>query len=196
MTRPTIEKGSMEDVKSPGFFQKFFYLVLIPLLFGIAVLLVIASFTGTNVFEKAKELTGNLPFVTSQEEVPDSTPIDSQKVVELQAEIEEKEAQIVKLQTQLDSANTKNQEALILQEQLEYEIQKLKNDQSAAQKEFTEIISAFEKMSAKEAAPILVQMDSNEALKILMQFKSDTLSKVLSKMSPEDAAKFTEQLTR
>lgn len=196
MTRPTIEKRPMEDVKSPGFFQKFFYLVLIPLLFGIAVLLVIASFTGTNVFEKAKEITGNLPFVSSQDETPESTPIDSQKIVELQAEIEEKEAQIVKLQSQLDSAIAKNQEALNLQEELEYEIQKLKNDQSVAQKEFTEIISAYEKMTAKQAAPILVEMDPNEALKILAELKPETLSKVLSKMSPEDAAKFTERLAQ
>lgn len=197
MARPTIENEVMEDVKSPGIFQKLFFWVLIPLLFVIAVLLVIASFTNINVFEKAKELTENLPFVSSQEEPSNSNQIvDSQKVVELQAEIEEKEAQISKLQTQLDSANAKNQEAQTLQEELEYEIQKLKNEQTAAQQEFTEIISAFEKMSPKEAAPILVEMDSSEALRILKQLKAETLSDVLSKMSPADAAKFTEQLTQ
>jgi len=196
MARPTINNEKMEDVKSPGLFQKLFYLVLIPLLFGIAVLLVITSFTGTNVFEKAKELTDHLPFVSSHEEATVPEPIDSQKIVELQAEIEDKEAQIAQLQTQLDTANAKNQEAQTLQEELEYEIQKLKNDQTAAQQEFVEITSAFEKMSAKEAAPILVEMKTDEALKILMQLKPDTLSKILAKMSPENAAKFTEQLTQ
>ncbi|KGR80354.1 MotE family protein [Ureibacillus manganicus] len=196
MSKPTIENKNMDDVKSPNFFQKFFYLVLIPLLFAIAVLLVIASFTGTNVFEKAKELTENLPFVSSQEDAKVQEPINSEKIVELQAEIAEKEAQISQLQTQLEVANGKNEEAKILQEELEYEIQKLKNNQTAAQKEITEIITAFEKMSAKEAAPILVEMNLNEALKILMQLKPDKLSDILSKMNPQDAAKFTEHLTR
>ncbi len=196
MARLKLQNENVEEVKSPGIFQKLFYWVLIPLLFGVAVLLVIASFTGTNVFEKAKELTGNLPFVSSQEEPTDSMPIDSQKIVELQAEIQEKEAQISQLQTQLDSANAKNQEAQILQEELEYEIQKLKNEQTVAQKEFTEITSAFEKMSAKEAAPILVEMNTDDALKILSQLKAETLSNVLSKMSPENAAKFTELLAQ
>lgn len=196
MARLKLQNENIEELKSPGIFQKLFYWVLIPLLFGIAVLLVIASFTGTNVFEKAKELTGNLPFVSSQEEPTDSMPIDSQKVVELQAEIQEKEARISQLQTQLDGANAKNQEAQILQEELEYEIQKLKREQTVARKEFTEITSAFEKMSAKEAAPILVEMNTGDALKILSQLKAETLSNVLSKMSPENAAKFTELLAQ
>jgi flagellar protein FlbB len=196
MTRPTIQNNKIEDVKSPGIFQKLFFWFLIPILFVVAVLLVIASFTNTNVFEKAKEITDTLPFVSSQEEAPHSMPIDSQKVVELQAEIEEKEAQIEQLQSQLESANAKNQEALILQEELEYEIQKLKNEQVVSKQEFTEIISAFEKMSAKEAAPIFVEMNENEAIKILSQLKATTLSEILSKMNPADAARFTERLAQ
>ncbi len=195
MARP-LQNENIEEEKSPGIFQKLFFWVVIPLLFVIAVLLVIAFYTNTNVFEKAKELTTNLPFVASQEEVVDSLPIDSEKMVELQAELKEKEAEIAQLQTQLESANAKNQEALTTQEELEYEIEKLKNEQLVTKKEVTEIISAFEKMSAKEAAPILVAMNSNDALRILMELKSDTLSEILSKMAPADAAKFTEQLTQ
>lgn len=196
MVRPNFENENIDDVKSPSLFQKFFYWVLIPLIFVIAVLLVIASFTGTNVFEKAKELSNNLPFVSSQEEEPSSTPIDGQKLVELQAEIEEKEAQIAQLQSQLESANAKNQEAQILQEELEYEIEKLKNQQSTVQQKFTELISAYEKMAAKEAAPILEAMNTNDAVRILSELKPATLSEVLSKMSAENAAKFTELLSR
>ncbi|CAM5185874.1 Flagellar motility protein MotE (MotC chaperone) OS=Ureibacillus acetophenoni OX=614649 GN=SAMN05877842_101473 PE=4 SV=1 [Ureibacillus acetophenoni] len=195
MARTNFENENI-DTKSPSLFQKFFYWVLIPLVFVIAVLLVIASFTGTNVFEKAKELSNNLPFVSSQEADPDSTPIDGQKLVELQAEIEEKEAEIAQLQSQLESANAKNQEAQVLQEELEYEIQKLKNQQSAAQQKFTELVSAYEKMSAKEAAPILEAMNTNEAVRILSNLKPATLSEVLSKMKAENAAKFTELLAQ
>lgn len=56
----------MKEEKSPGIFQKLFYLVLIPLLFVVAILLVIASFTNFNVFEKASELTNSLPFASDK----------------------------------------------------------------------------------------------------------------------------------
>ncbi|WP_449442096.1 hypothetical protein [Ureibacillus acetophenoni] len=62
MARTNFENENI-DTKSPSLFQKFFYWVLIPLVFVIAVLLVIASFTGTNVFQKAG-LSDNLPFVS------------------------------------------------------------------------------------------------------------------------------------
>lgn len=196
MTRPNYQEKNIEEVKSPGVFQKIFFWFLIPLMFVIAVLLVIATITNTNIFEKTKELTGNLPFVPSQQET--SKPIQEfdEKIVELQAQIEQKEAEIAQLQSQLESEKSKTEEAAILQEELEYEIDRIQREQDTAKKEFTEIVSAFEKMSAKEAAPILVAMSQDEAVRILSSLKSDTLSEVLSKMNPTDAAKFTELLSQ
>nr|WP_106784198.1 hypothetical protein [Lysinibacillus timonensis] len=196
MANQRIEKDNFETDKSPGFFQKLFFWFLIPLMFVIAIVLVIASFTNTNVFEKAKELTNVLPFTSSQEEQPAETVIIDEKVVELQAQIEEKEAEIEQLQAQLDSEMVKNQEALTIQEELQYEIEKLKREQGQAQKEFAEIVSVFEKMSAKEAAPILVAMNESEAIEILSNLNSETLSELLSKMTADQAARFTEQLTQ
>ncbi len=51
-------------------------------------------------------------------------------------------------------------------------------------------------MSAKTAAPILVQMSDTESLRIMSSMKPDTLSAIFSKMSPEDAARYTELLSQ
>ena len=50
-----VKPVSEEEEKSPGIFQKIFYIIIIPLLFVIALLLIVAQFSGTNVFEKVTE---------------------------------------------------------------------------------------------------------------------------------------------
>lgn len=180
--------------KSPGLFQKLFFWFIIPLLFIMAILLAVATFTNFNVFEKAAELA-NLKGEeeTSTEEASNSY---GEKVVVLEAEVKEKEAQIEKLQTELDAQKAENEESLANQEQLQYEIEKLKNEQTKAQKEFDDILKSFEQMSAKSAAPILVEMSEEEALKILASMSPDVLSGILEKMEPKDAAHYTELLSQ
>lgn len=178
----------LEEGKSPGIFQKLFYLVLIPLMFVIAILLVVATITNTNVFEKASEI---LPFV-SQKDDSNASENNSQKIVELQAQIKEKEAEIEQLQTQLDTAKAENENNQAIQDQLRAQIDELQSSTNSTKKEFDEILSTYENMSAKAAAPILVQMSDDEATRILMNMQPEKLSDILSKMSPADAAHYTE----
>lgn len=166
-------------------------------MFTIAILLIVATFTNTNVFQMAKNATDSIPFLSSkEEEIEENSSLSDEKVVQLQAEIQEKEAEITQLQTKIDAAATEKDELLVEQERLLFEIEKLKRDQQATQKEFGEILSTFEKMSAKTAAPILVQMSDTEALRILSNMKPDTLSAIFTKMSPADAARYTELLAQ
>lgn len=182
----------------PGFFKKFFYLFLIPFMFLIAILLIITSVTEYNVFKMADVVVEKIPFISSEEgdEVIENSLLNEQKVVELQAEVQEKEAQISQLQSQIDSSAIEKEELLVEQERLLFEIEKLKRNQEETQKEFKEILSTFEKMSAKTAAPILVQMSDTESLRIMSSMKADTLSAVFTKMSPADAARYTELLSQ
>jgi flagellar protein FlbB len=193
-----IQVDEMEVGNKPvGFFKKLFYLFLIPLMFVIAVALVITTVTEVNVFKMADNVTEKIPFINSDEqEVVGNVSINGEKVVELQAEIQEKDAQITKLQTQIDSAVIEKDELLAEQERLLFEIEKLKRNQEEAQKDFSEILSTFEKMSAKTAAPILVQMSDTESLRIMSSMKPDTLSAIFAKMKPEDAARYTELLSQ
>ncbi|MEK4228734.1 MotE family protein [Solibacillus sp. FSL H8-0538] len=198
MAKKDVENIEIEvEEKSPGFFKKILYLFLIPLMFTIAILLIVATFTNTNVFQMAKNATDSIPFLSSkEEEIEENSSLSDEKVVQLQAEIQEKEAEITQLQTKIDAAATEKDELLVEQERLLFEIEKLKRDQQATQKEFGEILSTFEKMSAKTAAPILVQMSDTEALRILSNMKPDTLSAIFTKMSPADAARYTELLAQ
>lgn len=189
-----------EDVekKPPGFFKKLFYLFLIPLMFTIAVLLIVTTVTEVNVFKMAQDVTEKIPFINSDEkaDIVENTSLNEQKVVELQAGIQEKEIQIDQLQAQIDASLVEKDGLLVEQERLLFEIEKLKRNQEETQKEFNEILSTFEKMSAKTAAPILVQMSDTESLRIMSNMKPDTLSAIFTKMTPVDAARYTELLSQ
>ncbi len=189
-----VNTATHED-NSPGIFQKLIFWFIIPLLFVVAILLVVATFTNFNVFEKAAELT-NLKDTTEEATAGNDTEQYNEKIVGLEAEVKEKEAEIEKLQGDLEKAKAENQEGLIVQEQLQYEIDKLQRDQTEAKKEYEDILKSFEQMSAKSAAPILVEMSDDEAVKILANMTPDVLSEILAKMSPADAARYTELLSK
>ena len=196
-TMEQVEEIELES-QSPGFFKKFFYLFLIPFMFLIAILLIITSMTEYNVFKMADEAIDKIPFISSDEKegVVENSSLNEQKVVELQAEIQEKEAQISQLQSQIDASATEKEELLIEQERLQFEIEKLQRDQEETKKEFKEILSTFEKMSARKAAPILVEMSDTESVRIMSEMKPDTLSAIFAKMAPADAARYTELLSQ
>lgn len=198
-TKEIIENDlnvAIEEEKKPGFFKKMLFLVLIPLLFTIAILLIVAQLTNVNVFKMADNAIDKIPFVSKEEELIENSSLSEDKVVQLQAEIQQKEAEITQLQTKIDSAASETDALLVEQERLLFEIEKLKRNQENTQKEFSEILSTFDKMSAKKAAPILLQMSDTEALRILSQMKPDRLSAIFEKMAPADAARYTELLAQ
>lgn len=178
-------------------FPKILMAVLIPLLFVSAVLLIIAKVTDVNVFDKVKELSSNLPFVSESKEADGAgnDVVLEERVVGLQAEIKEKEAQVFQLQEQLDTSTDEKDALLIEQERLLYEIETLVQGADSKTSKLTEIISTFEKMSAKSAAPVITNMSDAEAIQILTNLKSDNLASILERMSPEDAAKYTTMMT-
>ncbi|MHA6258710.1 MotE family protein [Sporosarcina sp. CAU 1771] len=181
--------------KSSGKFLTIMLFVLIPVLAVSAVLLIIAKFTDVNVFDKVKEMTSELPFVDGQSKDDGTEGTDNlileERVVDLQAEIKEKEAQLFKLEQELTLSAEEKQELMLKQEELLYEIELLSLEKDDTKRKFTEIVSTFEKMSAKSVAPVIVKMDDTEAVRILTSLKPDTLAAVLEKMTPDDAAKYT-----
>lgn len=183
--------------KSSGFFLKILMVVLIPLLFASAILLIIAKVTDVNVFDKAKELSQSLPFINEPlEEKTGNDIILEERVVGLQAEIKEKEAQVFQLQQQLDASADEKEALLIEQERLLYEIEVLEQGTDSTKHKLSDVISTFEKMSAKSAAPVITNMSDAEAIQILTSLKPDVLASILERMSPEDAANYTSMLTK
>ncbi|MEK4711290.1 MotE family protein [Sporosarcina sp. FSL K6-5500] len=196
--KQTEQITNVEQEGKSGSFQKLLLWVLIPLLFTTALVLIIAKFADVNVFDKAKELSGNLPFIT-EKKVEDPVMGDlilEERVVTMQAEIQEKEAQLFKVQQDLDKSANENEKLLIEQEKLLDEIAVLVRNKDDSKRDFNEIVTTFEQMSAKSSAPVITKMSDAEAMRILTNLKSDTLAAIFEKMTPEDAAKYTTMMTK
>lgn len=183
-----------DDSKGISKMKMFLYWFIIPFLFALALLLIVAQIANINVFEKVKEITSSDQAQTVTKDIQ-SERLET-RVVSLQAEIQEKEAQIDKLQTEIDNSAKSNEALLLEQQRLLDEIETLKRDQTSTKQEYAEIVSTFEKMSAKAAAPVITKMSDAEALRILTSLKPDTVAKIYEKMTPEDAAKYTELMTK
>lgn len=100
--RLTAELVEVQSKKKTGGFLKFFTWIVLPIMFVVAVLLVVATLMNTNVFDLGKKAIGSLPFVPSEEQQAKDAAINNDsKLVNLQAEIQEKEAEITQLQKSL-----------------------------------------------------------------------------------------------
>lgn len=192
------EEKIAEKKKGTRLFQEVLLWTLIPLLFTTMVLLIIAYVADVNVFDKAKEWTQSLPF-TKEKQVDEESGSDliiEERVVELQAEIQEKEAQLFKLQEDLAKSADEKKSLLDEQTNLLAQIEALKMQKDDYKRDMKEIISTFEKMSAKSAAPVITKMSDAEAIQILTNLKPEVLAPILEKMSPEEAAKYTSLMTK
>ncbi|PIC78242.1 hypothetical protein CSV74_01605 [Sporosarcina sp. P19] len=187
-----------QSKKSIGFFQILLAWIIIPLMFTTAVVLIIAKVADVNVFDQAKEWTSKVPLLEQKtpDEKIEGDLILEERVISLQAEIQEKEAQLFEVQDELTQVKDSNETLVIEKEKLNEEIEKLKLAQSESKRDFKEIITTYEQMSAKSSAPVITKMGDAEAVQILSSLKPATLAAILEKMSPEDAAKYTSMLTK
>ncbi|WP_175988989.1 MotE family protein [Bacillus sp. Marseille-Q1617] len=178
-----------KETKSNSRFQWIVFVVFIPLLFAITIALVVMTVAGINVFEKAQ----SVPFVSKilpSENEQDQEQLKS-RIVSLQASIEDKEAKISQLQNELGGQEKENEKLHATIEQQKLELEELRQIGEENKRAFKEVVSTFESMSAKSAAPVLLKMDDQEAIKILSSIKPDDLADILEKMPPEDAARYT-----
>lgn len=182
-----------QDEKKYSKIQWFFVCFVIPTLFAVTVALVIATVSGVNVFEKAKEYSGKIPFLSSGEQVTkqQSTKEIDSKLTTLKATVKDREAAIADLQTKLDSKDQEIQKLELEKEKLQKQIDDLTVMQEENRQKFKEIVKTYESMSAKKAAPIITRMNEAEALKILSSLKAPTLAAIMEKMTADDAAKYT-----
>lgn len=188
-----------EERKAGSFFQMLLAWFVIPLIFAIAVLLIIAKVADVNVVEKAKEWTASVP-VLEQKKQDSSTKKDKkileERVVAMKEELKQKEQQLMGIQEDLKKSKAKNEELVLAQEKLQAEILVLQRTNDESKKEVGQLVSTFEQMSAKSAAPVITEMDDAQALQLLSQMKANTLAAILEKMSAKDAAKYTALLAK
>ncbi|MEK3886974.1 MotE family protein [Bacillus sp. FSL K6-3431] len=187
----TIKNHAEE--KRTGFLQKLIFWFFIPLLFAVFLGLLIASFKGVNIFEKAKEISGKLPFITDiKDGKENANNVEYEdKIISLDAEIQDRDAKINQLQGQLENKDVEKEQILAEQERLEQTIEELRQIQTENKRAFKEIVSTFEAMTPKKAAPIILEMKEDEAVKILSNLNTKSLAKVLEQMPPKNAAIFS-----
>ncbi|GLC87399.1 magnesium transporter MgtE N-terminal domain-containing protein [Lysinibacillus piscis] len=192
--------GQLEEQqpkRKAGFFRRLFTWLVLPIMLVVAILLIVATLMDTNVFDLGKKAVSSLPFVPSEEQqAKEAITNNDKKVVSLQASIQEKEAEIAQLQKQLDTIKAENEQNAIEKEQLQFEIEKLNREQDAIKSDFNDILTTYDKMSPKAIGPVVTKMSDAEALRILTNLKPDKLAAVLEKMDPQDAAKYTEMMTK
>lgn len=195
--RLTAELEEEQPKRKKGGFLKFFTWIVLPIMFVIAVLLVVATLMNTNVFDLGKKAIDYLPFTPSAEQqAKDAVVNNDSKMVNIQAELQEKEAEITQLQKKLDTATVENEQLLLDKEQLQLEIDKLMQEQDEVKRDFNEILTTFDKMTPKKAAAILTNMSDTETLRILTNLKPDKLAAILEKMEAVDAAKYAELMAQ
>lgn len=184
--------------KKNKFFQWILLAVLIPILFVITVALILSTVAGVNVFDAAKSYSGKIPFAGALfQKNASKLEIQTEKeIIQLQAQIKDREAKIDQLQTTINNRENDIQKAQSENSQLQQEIDDLTASQKESKRALKDIISTYETMSPKKSAPIIAKMSDAEALKILTNAKPEILANILENMDPVQAARFTEIMTK
>lgn len=178
-------------------FQKFLFVVAIPVLFSIVVALVALSFLGVNMLQTAKDISSKVPFLSSMVKVDKQPSVEEfqKQIVNMEAVIKDREAKLEQLQSEIDSKDTDLKRMELEKGQLQGQIEELTAIKEGNKRAFQEIVKTYETMSAKSAASIISKMKSDEAMKILTNIKTDSLAAILEKLPADVAANYTQLLT-
>jgi flagellar protein FlbB len=186
-----------DQEKKSHLFHWIFYGTLIPLLFGIVVLVAVLSISGINVLEEGKKWLGNLPVVGKMAGGDERDSQYEKRIAELEGKLRQEEEEKESLQKDIDRLEKEIENLTRENEKLQREKENLEkeNEQNASVQKGPDVVRTYEKMAPKKAAAIFAAMDEKRAVSILSQLKEENLARILEKMSPQDAAKFTSLLS-
>ena len=198
MGKKKAENPNEIEVKEKPYNKlQWFMFATIPVIFTVLIVLIVLSVAGVNVFQFSKDLASKVPVISSLIEKSDEpSENDFQKeIVNLEGEIKDKETQMTKLESIIETKDKEIQTLDIEKQRLQQEISELKAVQNDDKRAFKDLIKTYETMSAKKAAPIISALPDEQAVKILSSVKTDTLAAILEKMEPEVASRLTQKLT-
>lgn len=196
VSKQKLPAEEVDEKKKPGIIQKLFFWVIIPLLFVSAILLIAAEVTGTNVFEKVKEITGSSSTDEKAKDTKKMNTNNEKQIADLKAQLQEKEAEIAKLQGEVEDSKSEKSKMAIEKHRLEIQIKKLEKGKNTVKTKFNDLVTTYEKMAPKAAAPAITNLKDAEAVKILASLKPATLAAILEKMPSDKAAHYTELLAK
>ncbi|ASV65953.1 hypothetical protein MKX67_10135 [Cytobacillus sp. FSL W7-1323] len=176
---------------------KIFMIIATTLIGLIAIGLLILTVSGYNIFEVAKKYGQNVPVLSTlfEEDQTEMMQTMENRLIELEAEVNDREARIEQLQNQVESKDNELNKASQEKTRLENRVDELVLMKEENKRAFSDIIKTYEEMAAKKAAPILSNMNEEEAVRILAEVKPEVLADILAKMEPTKAASFTSLVT-
>ena len=200
--RKKSESNGLEELEKSKISKfQWFLVIFISLIFAVTVALIVFTVAGVNVVEKAKVMSEKIPFIESDHKNEEKgNPAKenekvSMKLEKLETEIENKKKEIDKLEGIIDKRDKAILKAGAEKQQLQTEMNQLKDSQHGSKQAFKNIIRTYETMAPKKSAPIITEMNDDDAVEILSSMKAATLAKVLEQMTTADAARLTKKLT-
>lgn len=189
-------KETQKESKKSGVFQKLLTWIVIPLLLILFLTLLVATVTGVNVYEKAKEMGENIPVISSILGSKETVSIKdhNEAIVKLEAQIEEKNAKINRLEKKVEKKESEIDLLKQDKKRLETTIEEKGQVENDGKREMKEIVAVYETMMPKQAASIIIEMKDDEAVNILSQLSSEPLARIMEKMPPDKAAAYTQML--
>ncbi|MEC1157017.1 MotE family protein [Cytobacillus horneckiae] len=177
--------------------SKFFMIGAISIIGIIAIVLLILTISGYNIFDMTKKYGQNIPVISSlfQEDQSKKVAEMETQLIEMEAEVKDREARIAQLEGQMKSKDDELKRSQLDNGRLEEEMDELIAMNAENKRAFKDIVRTYETMSPKKAALILAGMNEQDALRILADVKPDVLASILEKMEADTAAKFTNLLT-
>ncbi|MBO8162457.1 MAG: MotE family protein [Brevibacillus sp.] len=184
----------MEEVQEErpySWWERFFYIFLIPALFASLLGGVLLHFSGHDVVGMVIEKGNSIPIV--EKIVPGESEVEEElaaadSVVKLETELKQKDEQISQLQKDL----VEKEAAIKAIQEREAELQKLleqkQADEAERQKQYQDLAKLYTSMSSRNAASIIANLSLEESIAVMSKMKPDQQAEILSKMDPKKAA--------
>lgn len=168
-----------KEKKKGGFFQWFFMLFLIPLLFAVVLSVAVMSFMGINVTQLGQDVVKS---VIGSEESADDAGTSGE-------ELEAKEEEIVELQQRLDE---REQELRSVEEELEELTLETESEENSEEEESSGNTGSVQKiygeMKPATAAAVLGQQETEVIVQQLYSLQPEEQAAILEEMDEELAA--------
>ncbi|MDQ6419256.1 MgtE protein [Paenibacillus sp. LHD-117] len=185
-------------------FERFMFL-MIPILFVIVLLGVLLALFDADFRNKALQVGGNVPILKDVLPEPkvtgNSMDDDSIRTIKMTEKIDELEAELAAVKSELAAANaasaTQEQTVKGLEDE-NAQLKQLSEEQLLESEQYTakidELASMFSDMTPSKAAPIVQNMNIDEIVLLFASMRSDDRVRIMEKMDPKIAAEATMKL--
>ena len=187
-----MENSADMKKKKKSAFSKFTFFIFLPLLVLTSGLLIVTTILDINIFNKAKELTSEIPLISNA----DNTNANDyeEQIISLNAELQDKNIEINQLKQEVEAKQEEVARQILKTTQAEDLLEEQKQIQNDNKRAFKDIVITFETMKPKKAAPVLLEMEKNEAVKILSDLSIESLAQILENMPADKAAEYSEEI--